>query len=82
MFLVRTIRNTQTRCVGRIYNNSVSTSQETQYVFATETNRLMLFGETVPVYCETHTDHINTRCEVNAEFLHANTGGAYGEHVA
>jgi hypothetical protein len=26
------------------------------YVSATETNRLMLFRETVAVYCETHTD--------------------------
>jgi hypothetical protein len=26
---------------------------------ATETNRLMLFGETVTVYCVNHTEHIN-----------------------
>jgi hypothetical protein len=30
----------------------VRTSQETHYVSATEPNRLMLFGETVAVYCE------------------------------
>jgi hypothetical protein len=29
----------------------------------------MLFGETVPVYCENHTEHINTLCGKNAEFL-------------
>jgi hypothetical protein len=35
--------------------NSGRTSQETHYVPATEPNRLMLFGETVAVYCENHT---------------------------
>jgi hypothetical protein len=48
---VRTIRNTQ------MYINSVRTSQETHYVTATKPNRLMLFGETVAVYCENHTEH-------------------------
>jgi hypothetical protein len=39
----------------------VCTSQETHYVSATETNQLMLFGETVAVYCENHTEHkVNT----------------------
>jgi hypothetical protein len=37
--------------------NSVRTSQETHYVSATEPNRLMLFGKTVAVYCENHTEH-------------------------
>jgi hypothetical protein len=32
------------------------TSHETHYVSATEPNRLMLFGETVAVYCENHTE--------------------------
>jgi hypothetical protein len=32
----------------------------TQYVPATETNRLMLFGETVAVYFESHTEHTYT----------------------
>jgi hypothetical protein len=40
----------------------VLTSQETHYVSATEPNRLMLFGETVAVYCENHTEH--TECTV------------------
>jgi hypothetical protein len=44
----------------RLYKNSVRTSQETHYVSATETNRLMLFRETVAVYRENHTEHINT----------------------
>jgi hypothetical protein len=54
----------------RIYKNSVRTSQETLYVTATKTNRLMLFGETVAVYCENHMEHINTLCGQNAEFWH------------
>jgi hypothetical protein len=33
---------------------------ETQYITATEPNRLMLFGETVAVYCENHTEHTDT----------------------
>jgi hypothetical protein len=41
-------------------------SQETHYVSATEPNRLMLFRETVAVYCENHTEHTNTLCERNA----------------
>jgi hypothetical protein len=28
----------------------------------------MLFGETVTVYCENRTEHINTLCGQNAEF--------------
>jgi hypothetical protein len=38
------------------------TSQETHYLSDTETNRLMLFGETVGVYCENHTEHTYTVC--------------------
>jgi hypothetical protein len=34
-----------------IYKYSVRTSQETHYVSATKPNRLMLFGETVALYC-------------------------------
>jgi hypothetical protein len=32
------------------------------YVSAPEPNRLMLFGETVAVYCENHTEHTETLC--------------------
>jgi hypothetical protein len=39
----------------------VFTSQETHYVSATKTNRLMLFAEIIAVYCENHTGHTNTR---------------------
>jgi translation initiation factor IF-1 len=40
----------------------VRTSQETHYVSATKPNRLMLFRETVTVYCENHMEHTNTLC--------------------
>jgi hypothetical protein len=40
-----------------IFINSVRTSQETRYVTATKPNRLMLFRETVAVYCENHREH-------------------------
>jgi hypothetical protein len=39
---------------------TVRTSQESHYVSATEPNRLMLFGETVAVYCENRTEHTDT----------------------
>jgi hypothetical protein len=56
--------------IGPIYKNPIRTSQETHYVSATEPNRLMLFGETVAVYCETHMEHTNTLCGQNAEALY------------
>jgi uncharacterized protein (DUF1499 family) len=52
---MRTIRNTIL-----VYKHSVRTSQETHYVSATELNRLMLFVETVAVYCESHMEHTDT----------------------
>jgi hypothetical protein len=39
---------------------SILTSQETHYVFAKESNRLMLCGETVAVCCENRTEHTDT----------------------
>jgi hypothetical protein len=42
------------------HTDTVCTSQETHYVSTTEPNRLMLFGETVAVYCENHTEHTDT----------------------
>jgi hypothetical protein len=52
-----------------IYKHPVCTSQKTRHVSATETNRLMLFGETIAVYCENHTEHINTLCGQNTEIF-------------
>jgi hypothetical protein len=37
---------------------TIRTSQGTYYISATETNRLMQFGERIAVYCGDHTEHI------------------------
>jgi hypothetical protein len=37
----------------------------------------MLFGETVAVYCENHTEHTDTLCGQNAECWYVKTGGTY-----
>jgi hypothetical protein len=42
------------------------------YISATKPNQLMLFGETVAVYCENHTEHTDTLCGQNAEFWYVN----------
>jgi hypothetical protein len=61
-------------------NDSVRISQETHYVSATDANRLMLFRETVAVYCENHTEHINTFCGQNAEIIVCETGGTHSHY--
>jgi hypothetical protein len=58
---------------------TVRTSQETHYVSATKTNRLMLFRETV-VYCEVHTEHTDTPCGQNVEFYYVKAGGTFTNH--
>jgi hypothetical protein len=45
-----------------------STSQETHYVSVTKPNRLMLFRETVAVYCENRMEQTDTLCGQTAEF--------------
>jgi hypothetical protein len=45
-----------------ISKNSIWTSQETLYISPTTLNLLMMFGETVVVYCEDHTEHTDTLC--------------------
>jgi hypothetical protein len=42
----------------------------------------MLFGETVAVYCENHTEHTDTLCVQNAGFWYATPGGTYNIHWA
>jgi hypothetical protein len=42
----------------------------------------MLFGETVAVYCENHTEHTNTVCGQDAEFYYVKAGGTYSNHWA
>jgi hypothetical protein len=53
------------RFIEIMFQNSVPTSQETYYVSATKPNRLMLFRETIAVYCENHTEQSNTLCGQN-----------------
>jgi hypothetical protein len=56
------------------YKHSVLSTQETHYGSATEPNRLMLFKETVAVYCENHTEHTNTLCgQKTSPYLTGNT---------
>jgi hypothetical protein len=43
-----------------MYKNPVRISQDTHYVSATETNRLMLCGKTVAICCESRTEHTDT----------------------
>jgi hypothetical protein len=81
LFIVRTIRNTQIHSGGRmqssaIYTNPVRTSQETHHVSATEPNLLALFGETVAIYCENHTED-RTLCGMNAEFCNIYNSSSY-----
>jgi hypothetical protein len=37
----------------------------------------MLFREIIAVYCENHTEHINTLCGQNAEFSSYLTGNTF-----
>jgi hypothetical protein len=68
------VTNWGTTVIWTVSEASVCTSQETHYVSAAEPNRLMLFGETVAVYCENHTEHINTLCGQNArDFVYKNS---------
>jgi hypothetical protein len=42
----------------------------------------MLFGETVAVYCENHTEHTDTLCGQNAGVWYVKEGGMYSNHSA
>jgi hypothetical protein len=60
---------------GRVYcenhtehTDTVHTSQETHYIFATKPRILMLFGETDAVYCDNHAEDTDIVCGQNAEF--------------
>jgi hypothetical protein len=68
------------RLLEIIFTNSVRTSQETYYISATKTNRLMLFRERIPVYCEKHTKYTDIIFGQNAEFYCVKAGGAYSNH--
>jgi hypothetical protein len=40
----------------------------------------MLFGETVAVCCENHTEHKHALCVPNAQFPSVQTRGTYSNH--
>jgi hypothetical protein len=62
--------------------NTLKTSQETHCISATKTDwLLMLFRETVSVYCE-NTKHTNTLWGQNAEFCCIKAGDTYSNHLA
>jgi hypothetical protein len=42
----------------------------------------MLFGETVAVYCENHTEHTDTLRGQNAEFWYVKESGIYSNEWA
>jgi hypothetical protein len=42
----------------------------------------MLFGETVAVYCENHTEHTDTLCGENVAFWYVKVGAIYSNHWA
>jgi hypothetical protein len=66
-----------------IYKDSVCTSQETHYVSATKKALLMLFRETVSVYCGNHTERMSTLCVCKIIIKSAiKSGGACGNHSA
>jgi UDP-glucose 6-dehydrogenase len=69
-----------------VYKNQVCTSQETHYVSATESNRLMLFGKTVTVYGENHTEYTDTvRTSQETHYVSATEANRlmlFGETVA
>jgi hypothetical protein len=63
------MEHTDTLCAqNAVYINSVPTSQDTYDVTAIKPNRLMLFRETVAVYCENYMEYKDTLCGKNAEF--------------
>jgi hypothetical protein len=69
-------------CFKIIYKNSVRTSQQTHYVSATKTNRLMLLRETIVAYSENRMKHTITLCGHNVQFQYVKAGGTYNDHGA
>jgi hypothetical protein len=66
---VRTIRNTKIQFVPH-----------RKHVSATETNRLILFRETVAVHCKNHTEHTDTFCGENVKSFSVTSDGVYSYH--
>jgi hypothetical protein len=69
----RNIRNTNR---GSLVTSKFFFSECSPYVFPTEPNRLMLFGESVADYCENHTEHTDSLRGQNAEFEYVKADGS------
>jgi hypothetical protein len=65
-----------------IVKNWIPTSRESHSASITKPNRLMLFRETVAVYCEDHTEHINTVFGQNSAILSVKAGGKCNSHCS
>jgi hypothetical protein len=48
-----------------------------QQTASPNTNRLMLFGEIIVVYCENRKKHLNRLCGQNAKIFNVKAGGTY-----
>jgi hypothetical protein len=64
--------------VSGLHITPVRASQETHHVFAKKTSWLMVFRETVAVYCVNHMKHINRIYDQN--ILYVQAGGTYSYH--
>jgi hypothetical protein len=53
----------------------VHTTQSTHLPSVIKTSQLMLHREIIALFSEIHTEHINTLCGQNVEFLHVKRGG-------
>ena len=47
-----------------------------------KTSQLMLYREIIAVCSQIHTEHINTLCGQDVEFVIVNLGGTYSDHWA
>jgi len=60
-----------------VYKDPVRTAQKTHSVSVIKTSQLMLYREIIAVCSQIHTEHINTLCGQNTQFLNAKPGGTY-----
>jgi hypothetical protein len=57
------------------YNSKTRTSEKTNCISITQTNRLMLLREIITVYSENLTKPMNTLCGQNVEFMNVKAVG-------
>jgi hypothetical protein len=51
------------------------------YATATKPNRLVLFRETVAIYCENQMENRNSLFVLNEDFWYVQAGGTYSNHL-